>query len=142
MIVSGERPIVSNWATQPGTRDLFSRKELAAAACDVMHDYQAGGDRDLDDVLQRALSELCRRLGVYMPADPPQEPKLLPTPQLTPREREVMFLTAKGFNSREVGERLSIGENTVNQRMKCIYDKLGISSKAELGVWASRLGVV
>jgi DNA-binding CsgD family transcriptional regulator len=52
--------------------------------------------------------------------------------ELTPREREVAALAAEGLTAREIGERLFIGERTVETHLARVYPKLDVSSKVEL----------
>lgn len=52
--------------------------------------------------------------------------------ELTPREREVAALAAEGLTAREIGERLFIGERTVETHLARVYPKLGVASKLEL----------
>jgi DNA-binding CsgD family transcriptional regulator len=51
---------------------------------------------------------------------------------LTKREREVATLAAGGMTSREIAERLFVSVRTVDNHLGRVYDKLGISSRAEL----------
>ena len=51
---------------------------------------------------------------------------------LTEREHEVAELAAQGYSNREIGERLFITENTVKTRMKSIFQKLNVNSRAQL----------
>jgi DNA-binding CsgD family transcriptional regulator len=51
---------------------------------------------------------------------------------LTHREREVAALAAEGLTAREIGERLFIGERTVETHLAHCYAKLGVASKREL----------
>ena len=51
---------------------------------------------------------------------------------LTPREREVAVLAARGFTAREIGQRLYIGHRTVETHLATCYSKLGVASKREL----------
>jgi hypothetical protein len=44
------------------------RTQVASAASAVIRDFQASGDTDLDDLVQQALRDLCKRLGVYLKA--------------------------------------------------------------------------
>jgi len=60
---------------------------------------------------------------------------------LTKREREVAALAAQGFSAREIGERLFIGERTVETHLGKAYGKLGISSRVELVRLAPSLGL-
>jgi DNA-binding NarL/FixJ family response regulator len=55
---------------------------------------------------------------------------------LTPREEQVVALVADGATNREIGEQLSIAENTVKKLLFRIYDKLGVSRRVELVLYA------
>jgi len=50
---------------------------------------------------------------------------------LTPREREVLTLLAKGCSYKETAEKLGITYDTVNGHTKNIYAKLRVHSRAE-----------
>ena len=52
---------------------------------------------------------------------------------LTPSEREVAQLAARGLTNREVAERLFVSPKTVEASLSRAYSKLGIRSRAELG---------
>ncbi len=60
---------------------------------------------------------------------------------LTPRELEVARLAAAGYSAREIGERLFIGERTVEGHLARAYAKLGVASKIELSRRAEDLGL-
>jgi DNA-binding CsgD family transcriptional regulator len=51
---------------------------------------------------------------------------------LTPREREITTLVAKGLTNAEIGAELWISQNTVKQSLKRIFHKLNVSSRSEL----------
>lgn len=51
--------------------------------------------------------------------------------QLTPREREIMDLLAKGASNAEIGGRLFLAEKTIKNNLNRIYAKLGVTSRAE-----------
>jgi two-component system nitrate/nitrite response regulator NarL len=57
---------------------------------------------------------------------------------LTRREREVSALAAEGLSTKRIAERLSISEKTVSNHLAEIYQKLGISNRVELAIYASR----
>ena len=52
---------------------------------------------------------------------------------LTPSEREVAQLAARGLTNREVAERLFVSPKTVEANLSRVYSKLAIRSRAELG---------
>ncbi len=61
-------------------------------------------------------------------------------PALSPREREVLDLTAKGMTAREVGKALEISSNTVERHRANIMNKLGLSNRAQLVRYAVENG--
>jgi DNA-binding NarL/FixJ family response regulator len=61
---------------------------------------------------------------------------------LTPREREVMTLIARGYKYREVASELNISVKTLENHMKHIFDKLGVASRHEVTRLAFETGFV
>jgi DNA-binding NarL/FixJ family response regulator len=55
---------------------------------------------------------------------------------LTPREEQVVALVADGFSNREVARELGLSEHTVKKYVFHIFDKLGMSSRVELALYA------
>jgi DNA-binding NarL/FixJ family response regulator len=51
---------------------------------------------------------------------------------LTPREREVVRLVTDGFANREVAQQLGLSTHTVKNYLFSVFDKIGVSSRAEL----------
>ena len=62
--------------------------------------------------------------------------------ELTPREREVVLLVAKGLSNLEVGERLFLSEATVKTHLTSILRKLGLRDRTQLVVLAYERGLV
>jgi len=60
---------------------------------------------------------------------------------LTRREREVARLAVAGGTAREIGQRLFIGERTVEGHLARIYAKLGVGSKLQLAARAAEFGL-
>jgi len=61
---------------------------------------------------------------------------------LTPREEQVVALVADGLSNREVARELGLSEHTVKKYLFHIFDKLGISSRVELVLYAVSHGGV
>lgn len=76
----------------------------------------------------------------YQDADPGSETS--PLAQLSPREREVLALTAEGFSSSEIGEKLFISPKTVDTYRSRIMHKLGLRHRSELVRFALRTGLL
>ncbi len=55
---------------------------------------------------------------------------------LTPREEQTVNLVAEGLNNRDVARELNVKENTVKKSLLRIYDKLGVSNRVELVLYA------
>ena len=64
------------------------------------------------------------------------------THNLSVREQEVLALTAEGFSSREIGERLFISPKTVDTYRSRIMEKLGLNHRSELVRFALRTGLL
>jgi DNA-binding NarL/FixJ family response regulator len=56
--------------------------------------------------------------------------------QLTARELEIVSLVAQGFRNKEIADKLSISEQTVKNHLHNIFDKLGVSDRLELALYA------
>ena len=62
--------------------------------------------------------------------------------RLTPREREVVNLIARGYSYRETANRLSISVKTLESHMGNIFEKLSVASRHELAALAYEEGYV
>lgn len=61
---------------------------------------------------------------------------------LSHRELEVLRLIAEGKRNREIAEELAISERTVSNHVTNIYDKLGISDRSQILVYAIKKGIL
>jgi len=76
-------------------------------------------------------------------AAPPAPSAPTPSPQrdrerspLSQREREIVALVAQGFKNKEMSEKMFISEQTVKNHLHNIFDKLGVSDRLELALYA------
>lgn len=63
-------------------------------------------------------------------------------PPLSEREEEVLRLTAEGYTSQEIGEKLIISAKTVDTYRSRIMEKLGLKHRSELVRYALRHGLL
>jgi LuxR family maltose regulon positive regulatory protein len=49
--------------------------------------------------------------------------------RFTTRERDVVGLLRQGLRRRDIASRLGVGDETVKQHLKGVYDKLGVGSR-------------
>jgi ATP/maltotriose-dependent transcriptional regulator MalT len=61
---------------------------------------------------------------------------------LTPREEDVLWLLAQGYSNRQIAHSLFISLSTVKKHVERINSKLGVSTRTEAAVKASRLGLL
>ena len=61
--------------------------------------------------------------------------------ELTERQKEVLGLMLKGYSNERIAGELSIAPNTVKQHVHAIFTALGVSTRAEAVIAASRLGL-
>jgi DNA-binding CsgD family transcriptional regulator len=54
--------------------------------------------------------------------------------QLTAQELQIAQLAAEGLSNREIGQRLFLSHRTIGTHLYRVFPKLGITSRAELGV--------
>jgi DNA-binding NarL/FixJ family response regulator len=59
---------------------------------------------------------------------------------VTPREEQVVALVAEGLSNREIAQELALSEHTVKKYLFRIFEKLGISTRVELVLYALNHG--
>ena len=125
-----------------GARGLLHRdaepSRIAAALAAAVHGF-AVIEPDFAEALQSALpdrapsrSEDAGRAAFIEPL----------VESLTPRELEVLRLMAEGLPNKTIAARLEISEHTVKFHVNTILGKLGVASRTEAVVRATRLGLI
>ena len=69
-------------------------------------------------------------------------PEWTPKHPLTLREHEVLYLTARGLNTKAIARRLQIAPGTVTSHRARILSKLGVDSMVSAVRWAIREGLI
>ena len=93
----------------------------------------AAGDAVFSPRLAGFVLDAFAQQGGAAPA-PGLDPEL---DQLSPREREVLRLIARGYTYKEVGRDLSISAKTVESHVSSVLRKLQLSTRHELTRWAT-----
>ena len=65
-----------------------------------------------------------------------------PIHQLSPREREILALIAKGDSNKHIARALDIAETTVKIHVQHILRKLGLTNRVHAAVYATERGVI
>jgi two-component system, NarL family, nitrate/nitrite response regulator NarL len=80
-------------------------------------------------------------------AEVPETTPAAPSPRgrertpLSAREREIVTLVAQGYKNKEMAEKMFISEQTVKNHLHNIFDKLGVSDRLELALYAIHKGL-
>jgi DNA-binding NarL/FixJ family response regulator len=129
LLDSYDRDLVVN-AMRAGARGLFCRATQpfrALCRCiSVVHQGQFWANTEQMGYLVEALNH----------ATPARVLNVRGEGLLTPREDQVVRLVAEGIGNREVALQLGVKVNTVKKSLLRIYDKLGVSNRVELVLYA------
>ncbi len=129
LVPDRERELVVD-AFRGGARGVFCRLEsikLLSKCIRTVHEGQIWADtRNLAFILE-FLTQL-KPLRLIKPGGG--------MTRLTPREAEVVHLLADGLSTKEISHKLALTEHTIRNYLSTIYDKLGVSSRVELALYA------
>jgi DNA-binding NarL/FixJ family response regulator len=146
----GARVITEVLGTHPDIR--FLALSVSDAPEDVIATIRAGARGYVTktiapDELVEAIAAVAAGDAVFSPrlagfvldafasaAPPSTDPEL---EQLTPREREVLRLIARGYAYKEVARDLEISVKTVESHVSSVLRKLQLSSRHQLARWAN-----
>jgi two-component system, NarL family, nitrate/nitrite response regulator NarL len=106
------------------TRDSTTQRLFDSIRCVMAGQYWIG---------RESVSDLVRALRAFSPAEGPPRFREF---GLTPRELEIVTLVVAGYSNPEIAQRCSISEQTVKHHMSNIFDKLGVSNRLELALFA------
>ena len=62
--------------------------------------------------------------------------------ELTPRQRQVLVLAARGATHKEIARRLGITSKTARNHLANLYQNLEVHTRAEAAICAVRLGLI
>jgi DNA-binding NarL/FixJ family response regulator len=107
----------------------------------------------LKDVLKHDLARAVRSAHAGRPWLHPEAQRRLmqqvgkppapgPFDALTPRERSVLELIARGRSNKQIGSALHLSEGTVKGYVSIIFDKLGVEDRTQAALYAVKHGLV
>jgi len=79
---------------------------------------------------KRQVAQMAKRLE-----GAPERP-VRPVDTLTHREKTIIGYLIQGWRNRQIAQQLSITEQTVKNHLRTIYDKVGVSDRLELALYA------
>jgi DNA-binding NarL/FixJ family response regulator len=121
-------------AIKSGAQGYLPKTIRAQQLIDMLHAAQRGEPTISPPLANRILDEF-RRVATQPATTPAESPSLDP---LTPREREVLDLVARGASDRVIAQELVISVYTVKAHMRSILNKLQVSSRRQAARLAKR----
>jgi DNA-binding NarL/FixJ family response regulator len=113
-------------AVHSGATSYLLKTAPAEDVIAAVRDAAAGTARLSPELLTR-LTRALRRPSAPDPFGP-----------LSPREREVLRLIARGLSNRQIARDLAIGEETVKTHVRSILTKLGLQDRVQAAIFALR----
>jgi predicted ATPase/DNA-binding CsgD family transcriptional regulator len=116
------------------------RAELGSELAPV---WDTGRAAPLEEAVEEALTS-AKPLAAPLDASPAEASRstLDPAAGLSRRERDVVARIAQGHSNPQIGRELGLSRRTVETHMTSVFNKLGLSSRAQVAVWAVQHGLV
>jgi len=108
-------------ALSSGASGYMLKRTPRSELLDAVKDVHAGGS-PMSSNIARKIVQSFQRFNSVAPAEPDN---------LSPREREVLELLARGYLYKEIAESLHISVPTVNTHIRRIYEKLHVRSRSQ-----------
>jgi DNA-binding NarL/FixJ family response regulator len=121
-------------ALRAGASGFVLKEAPPEEILDAIRVVAAGNALIAPAVTQAVIAELGRR--------PPRAELAERLDELTPREREVLGLLAKGLSNAEIANELVVGEGTVKTHVARVLAKLGVRDRVQAVVYAYEAGAV
>jgi len=91
---------------------------------------------------QEIAAQLLRRLVEDVPKEKRIQEQDSLLELLTPREADVLRLTARGYTNQQIARNLHISVSTVKKHVRSVISKLGVSDRTQAAVRAVELGLL
>jgi DNA-binding NarL/FixJ family response regulator len=121
---------IENGAT-PEAAQLLAENSALFSDGDTLHAFQA---------LQSRLDRLTNSTASASSMDSSPKGAGMGLDCLTPRERDVARLVARGLTNKQIGAELVISHGTVMVHIKHILGRLGMSSRTQIAAWFAQQG--
>ena len=122
-------------AVRLGARGVVLKNESASTLFKAIRKVNLGEAWVNRSMLASVISDLHKN-GIEKP-----NPEKVKIARLTARERDVVALVGEGRKNRAMGEQLFISEATVRHHLTSIFEKLEVSDRLELMIYAYKNGL-
>jgi two-component system nitrate/nitrite response regulator NarL len=115
-----------------GARGVFCRSDSFEALCKCIRCVHQGQVWANSEELQFVLDAVVEHgpAEILVPGSRP----------LSKREEEITYLVAEGFGNRQISERLGLSEHTIKNYLFRVFEKLGVSTRVGLALYALKQG--
>jgi len=131
LLVDSSEPDIVTDAFRSGAAGVFCRSRTPTELCKCIRCVLAGqvwiSNVELEYLISALRTSPTRRIVNSKGID-----------LLTKREQEVVRLLAEGSSNREIAQQLRLSEHTVKNYVFSIFDKVGVSTRLELVLYALR----
>jgi RNA polymerase sigma factor (sigma-70 family) len=122
-------------ALRAGASGFLLKDAPAEQLIAAIHTLAAGEALIAPAITKRLIAQFAR-------AAPPSESSAAALEELTPREREVLMLIARGMSNAEIAAELVLSEATVKTHVKRVLSKLGVRDRVQAVVLAYESALV
>ena len=122
-------------ALSAGASGFLLKRTEPEQLIDAIHTIAAGESLLSPAVTRTVIDRMVR----YVQPDPSSSRRLR---ELTPRERDVLDLVARGLSNAEIAGVLTVEESTIKTHMKRILDKLDLRDRVQAVIMAYETGLV
>ncbi len=146
LILTGVRdPEAYSRAIRLGASGLLLKEKAAEILIKAIEKVYAGEVWFDRSIIGSVLTEMSRasagRMGGSLMVATRSDPEGIKMATLTEREREVIALIGEGLKNKQIAGRLFISETTVRHHLTSIFDKLDVSDRLELIIYAYQHGL-
>jgi DNA-binding NarL/FixJ family response regulator len=121
-------------ALNAGASGFLLKRTSPEGLISAIHTIHAG-----DSLLSPSVtSRVIKRMARHPAPDASQDPRLQ---ELTPRERDVLELMARGLSNTEIAAALVVEESTVKTHVKRVLSKLGARDRVQAVIFAYESGL-
>jgi len=120
-------------AFRSGASGVFCRSDSFQALCKCIQCVHEGQVWVSSAELQYVLEALVDPIPIETSGLPSSRP-------LSKREEEIARMVAEGFSNRQISERLDLSEHTIKNYLFRVFEKLGVSTRVELTLYALKRG--
>jgi DNA-binding NarL/FixJ family response regulator len=129
MLMDGRSQNLVIDALRAGARGLVFREEPVEQLAECIRSIHSGqlwaGSSELEHIVKALNTAVAVRAVAFDG-----------TNLLSDRQKQLVALVSEGLTNREISQRMSLSEHTVKNYLFRIFDKLGLSSRAELIIYA------